>query len=161
MRLGLPAVVPPWLGRTVKSFTASTRLGPVKVRFREDGQPYVMKDGRTLAASIPTAVVVDGKPALSFPTDSEPLVCTPAGEVEVRQANSVTSGEGLALLAIDTPLTRWPGVFAVDNLPVVWGARIGPREQSVKGFTFDNGEQVEVSWLLDLVPVKRKCCGRR
>jgi hypothetical protein len=156
----------------MKSFTASTRLGLAKVHLPDiaPGQPSiptVIQSGTVLASGIPTSV--EG-PALSFPTDGEPLVCVPQGQVEVRRANRISvplsDDDDLAdtidaTYYEDVAVTRSPGMFAADGLPVVWGARLGRGEASVRGFTFEDGEQVEVNWTLDLVPVRRKCCGQR
>lgn len=149
----------------MKSFTASTHLGNVRVRLPDDGPPEVRQDGRTLAVGVPTSDVEDGRSALVFSYGEfgdGGLICEPLGRPEVRQVRSATrtDADGATVSVSDTTATHSLGVFTIADFGTLWGARLGAKEASARGFRFEDGEQTLETWAIDLVPVKRRCCGR-
>ena len=138
----------------MKSFTASTRIGPCKVVFGDNG-PRVMHNGRVIVEAVPTSE--DG--TLVFPTDSEPLVCVPTGERKDRVAKTIQRSPE-AEVREDVAVDHIRGRFTPDGMPALWGCRLDEKAKRVTGFTFEDGVAVLEVWAVDLVAVKRKCCGR-
>lgn len=149
----------------MKSFTASTHLGTVRVRLPDDALPSVVQNGRTLAVGIPEEAEVDGQPALEWPTEggSDSITAVPIGVTEARVVRSAsrTDPDGVTETVTDTTASHSLGVFSIPDFPTLFGARLGAKETTVKGFTFVDGVQTLEAWTLDLEPIRRRCCGRK
>lgn len=143
----------------MKSFTASTRLGPVKVRFADDTPPQVWQDGRQIAAGVPEVVAWDHQGA-----EGE-LVCLPSAVWVGRTATLVARAKNVALLSDiiideDTAVAQTRGVLIVDGVGSLWGVQADERKGLYRGLTLDGETMQPETWHVAMAPIKRACCGR-
>jgi hypothetical protein len=136
----------------VKSFSASSHLGIVKVILPDTGAPQVFQNGR---------LIVEGVPSVLYPgAETEGLlVCTPASPWEGRRAISLTI-QDTVVEDWDVALTR--AVFQPRGLTPLWGCRLGRSNgvEHIEGLTFTDEGQAFESWDIQLVHIKL-CCGRK
>jgi hypothetical protein len=136
-------------GRPVKSFTASTHLGPVKVQLPDGQVPAVRQNGRVLAEGVPEV----------YPSaDDAPegaLVCVPQ---TLWHARNVIRLNGVGREDLEAAQGR--SLFLIPELGPVWGGRPDETRHRLAGVQFVEGEVVPVTWDLRLTPVRRACCGR-
>lgn len=138
-----------------RSFTAITPEGvTVRVRITDDLEPHVMKDGRVLATGIPETFYTDSVPGLRFGE----LDLIPTANKETRQAVTVTRGDTV-LTDVDVLVSI--GFLSVPGWPVLWGLRLNERAKKAEGYTYVDGQPTLETWQIDMIPIKRPCCGRR
>jgi hypothetical protein len=148
------------MGGRARSFTAVSNVGDVKVQMPDDEPPIVRHAGRVIAYGVPKAVA---GPSLLFRLTADPeevITVTPSGQAEIRKAKSIRRTPD-AEPAVDVNVHHVRGAFVADGFPVLWGARVDERAGTVRGYTFEDGIQQVESWEVDLVPVRRKCCGQK
>lgn len=133
----------------MRSFTATCRLGTVRVRFHDTNPPEVWQSGR---------IVARGVPEVTDDPDHPGLVCRPLSEWGSRKVTSLTAGD-TTLTDVTAGLAL--GVFAVDGLPPLFGAEVNERNRTVRGLVFADGEMEVVQWDLVLSQTKKPCCGRK
>ena len=137
-----------------RSFTAvSPAATLVRVRIPDEGQPFLMANGRQIAAGVPTSTLNAGVPALDFGG----TVYTPTANKETRRAISITRN-GETLEDIDVLLSI--GFAYVEDWPPLWACRLDERRKTAHGWTFTDGVATRETWAIELVAVKKKCCGR-
>ena len=137
-----------------RSFTAvSPAATLVRVRIPDEGEPFLMANGHQIASGVPTSTLVDGIPALDFAG----TVYTPTASKETRRAISVTRN-GETLTDIDVLLSI--GFAYVEDWPTLWALQLDERRKRARGWTFTDGVAIAEQWAIDLVAVKKRCCGR-
>lgn len=139
-----------------RSFTAvSPAATLVRVRIPDEGEPSLMANGRQIATGVPTSTLVDGIPALDFGG----TVYTPTASKETRRAISVTRPESwLTVEDVDVLLSI--GFAYVEDWPPLWALQLDERRKRARGWTFTDGVATAEQWEIDLVAVKKRCCGR-
>jgi hypothetical protein len=148
----------------VKSFSASSQSGIVKVILPDTGAPQVFQNGRLIVEGVPQVVygeATDGPPgslAYREPT-ANGLLCLPASPWEGRRAISITNPQG-DTEDVDVALTR--AVFQPRGMAPLWGCRLGRSNgvEHIEGLTFTDDGQAFESWDIQLVHIKL-CCGRK
>jgi len=137
-----------------RSFTAvSPAATLVRVRIPDEGEPFLMANGHQIASGVPTSTLVDGIPALDFGG----TVYTPTASKETRRAISVTRN-GETLTDIDVMVSI--GFAYLEDWPPLWACRLDERRKTAHGWTFTDGVATRETWAIELVAVKKKCCGR-
>ena len=139
-----------------RSFTAvSPAATLVRVRIPDEGEPSLMANGRQIATGVPTSTLVDGIPALDFGG----TVYTPTASKETRRAISVTRPESwLTVEDVDVLLSI--GFAYVEDWPPLWACQLDERRKRARGWTFTDGVATAEHWAIDLVALKKRCCGR-
>lgn len=136
-----------------RSFVAVSQAATlVRVRIPDEGEPSLMANGRQIASGVPTSTLVEGIPALDFGG----TVYTPTASKETRHALSVTRGGE----SIETDVLISIGFLHVEDWPTLWALQLDERRKRARGWTFTDGVATPETWAIDLVAVKRKCCGR-
>ena len=136
-----------------RSFTAvSPAATLVRVRIPDEGEPFLMANGRQIASGVPTSTLVDGIPALDFGG----TVYTPTASKETRRAISVTRN-GETLTDIDVMVSI--GFAYVEDWPPLWALQLDERRTRARGWTFTDGVARAEQGAIALVAVKKRCCG--
>ena len=142
-----------------RSFTAvSPAATLVRVRIPDEGQPFLMANGRQIAAGVPTSTLNAGVPALDFGG----TVYTPTANKETRRAISITRQfPDHPLTDIDVMLSiGFAYVPGEGPSNVLWGLQLDERRKRARGWTFTDGVAIAEQWAIDLVALKKRCCGR-
>jgi hypothetical protein len=135
----------------VRSFTANTGRGLVRVVLPDDRPPRLMASGRTLREQVPTVVGWDTAGEwVARPTDRF------TGRVATTLARAV---DGVTETFAEVNVAMTPKVFIAEGR-ALWGARHDPRSNTVRGFSFDMGEPVAETWAVTLPKLAKACCGR-
>ena len=139
-----------------RSFTAvSPAATLVRVRIPDEGEPSLMANGRQIATGVPTSTLNAGVPALDFGG----TVYTPTANKETRRAISVTRPESwLTVEDIDVLVSI--GFAYVEDWPPLWACQLDERRKRARGWTFTDGVAIAEQWAIDLVALKKRCCGR-
>ena len=137
-----------------RSFTAvSPAATLVRVRIPDEGEPFLMANGHQIATGVPTSTLNAGVPALDFGG----TVYTPTANKETRRAISVTRN-GETLTDIDVMVSI--GFAYVEDWPPLWACQLDERRKRARGWTFTDGVAIAEQWAIDLVALKKRCCGR-
>lgn len=143
-----------------RSFTAvSPAATLVRVRIPDEGEPFLMANGHQIASGVPTSTLVDGIPALDFGG----TVYTPTASKETRRAISVTRPEAVEAVGLtveDVDVLVSIGFLHVEGWPTLWALQLDERRKRARGWTFTDGVATAETWQIDLVAVKKRCCGR-
>ncbi len=140
----------------MKSYTASTQVGLVRVQLPDQGEPRVVQGGRVVAHGQPQVVPLGT-------VDGGMLICPPQtpwhGTIAPRIVGG-SLGAGAGLEATDVPCAHTTGHFVAEGFPPLFGARINDRDRTVSGFDFTDGQTL-VTWQAQLPKVTKPCCGKR